>query len=499
MEENKKDITSFLCKATENLLEVTINSKSCTLNIFFSVNVSNIYFNYCSKTNDYRIAFIKTLFYLYANTEQRLEANKKTELTEEDFIKATDSELSEIMHAILANDHYVKSEYDKLQHGDVFERFYCAHKNSLDIPSQNMLELKQMVTNSMRTPPTRVFNSLVNTHGIIKNASFSKIFGKSPADIAAAFDFGNITDAFNSINTQYRNAFITDFPHIQSILAKIPKPTIDITPITTQFAEISASLRSSFKLLADSLEPVALALANVDFSMLTYISKWSEKHDHLVQFGWFYLHELPEKLIDEIFEKSSTHGKDEVNKIITSYFRKDRCAALKAIVSSWDFPACFSSRKHIFKEALHCHSRRLYNASTTMLTLHMEGVITDFAEITFGKSRFKATQALKDINNFVNNQLQESLTFDDDVIFRFVIKNIQKNLSENFEVANPELTTNNSRHKIAHGHVTVKETEVNSLRRFLYLNELFRTFSMIDNEIASNDNAKRLPKMCNIE
>jgi hypothetical protein len=220
--------------------------------------------------------------------------------------------------------------------------------------------------------------------------------------------------------------------------------------------------------------------------MLTYHKEWNEKHDTLVQFGWFYLNELPDELVDKIFEKTADIEQAEVDQIIVAHFRKDKCDAIKRIVQTWKSSRYFAPRKEVFRQALHCHSRGIYNASVTMLTLHIEGVITDFARIAFNTPKFKAENALNDINDFIGDMPFSTLTFSDWSVFFSVIEAVQVALTENFDLANPEAASNNSRHKIAHGHAVEKETEANSLRRFLYLNELYRIFSMIDEELAQS-------------
>ncbi len=270
-----------------------------------------------------------------------------------------------------------------------------------------------------------------------------------------------------------------DKKDVESLLSGIRKFVVDFTRIIAPFSE---QLRYLSANLQAPLEAFARALARFDFSALPYDEEWKEKHDILVKFGWFYSNELPDELVDEIIERAENIKKSEVDQIIVAHFRKDRCGALRRIVHGWETSQCFLTRKHVFNQALHCHSRRIYNASVTMLTLHVEGVITDFARVVLD-SQCKAKKALEGINDFIEGMPFATLTFSDWGIFSFVIKKVQAALSEDFDLSNPETASNNSRHKIAHGHVVEKETEANSLRRFLYLNELYRIFSVIGKEL----------------
>ena len=65
-------------------------------------------------------------------------------------------------------------------------------------------------------------------------------------------------------------------------------------------------------------------------------------------------------------------------------------------------------------------------------------------------------------------------------VFHDVIDRIEKAFTEGFEHSNPDAASNESRDKIAHGHAYEAENEVNSLKKFLYLNELYSLFLYLD-------------------
>jgi|GEM_PF-6330137 len=198
-------------------------------------------------------------------------------------------------------------------------------------------------------------------------------------------------------------------------------------------------------------------------------------HDDLSKYGWFYLNALPEEMLSDISERTNELKKEEVDRIIVEYFRQDECSELIKIVESWETLPFFHSRKVVYDQVLIAHTQSLYNLSVTVLTLHMEGVIHDFALTALGEPKWKPEKNLERIVEIIKNHLN--------VLDRLVLSNVSecicKALSENFDKANPDATSNKSRHKIAHGYVTDIETEVNSLKCFLYTNELWRAFSFI--------------------
>ena len=188
----------------------------------------------------------------------------------------------------------------------------------------------------------------------------------------------------------------------------------------------------------------------------------------------FALRELPPKVINHIIEHQETLTATDVEVMIVKYFRANRCKELKRIVRSWNELPYFKCREGIFHEALVNHSRKYFNSSVTVLTIHTEGVITDFTRIQLKNPRFRLCQALEDITEELA-QLGEVSLYEHD-IFCDTIERIKEAFNENFAMDNPEEASNSSRHKIAHGHAYDKETELNSLKCFLYLNEVYYLF-----------------------
>lgn len=77
-------------------------------------------------------------------------------------------------------------------------------------------------------------------------------------------------------------------------------------------------------------------------------------------------------------------------------------------------------------------------------------------------------------------------------VFNDVIERIEQAFNESFDCGNPDKTSNGSRHKIAHGHVYEKETEVNSLKHFLYMNELYHLFLLLSNHDTESSDSNSL-------
>lgn len=276
-------------------------------------------------------------------------------------------------------------------------------------------------------------------------------------------------------------------PRIDSAVISIARQTVNSLDM------ISSSLQCGLSALADSLKNIRIPNFDHLANSLNYISGFEEKNELLKKFGWYLISELPEDIVETIYERRYEITQDEVDALIVQYFRKDRCSALKGIVNGWVDISCFESRKDVFHQAQVCHSRRTFIASTTLMAVHFEGVITDFvrerlpyptnpAEERALDKQLRCKNALNSISELANDLPMSTMHFTDWIVCSFVLECVDAAFNANFSPINPDNCPNSSRHKIAHGHATEKETEANSLRRFLFMNELYKLFCCLDKE-----------------
>lgn len=276
-------------------------------------------------------------------------------------------------------------------------------------------------------------------------------------------------------------------PRIDSAVISIARQSVNSLDM------ISSSLQCGLSALAVSLENIRIPNFDHLSNSLNYISGFEEKNELLKKFGWYLISELPEDIVETIYERRDDITQDEVDALIVQYFRKDRCSALKEIVNGWVDISCFESRKDVFHQAQACHSRRTFIASTTLMAVHFEGVITDFvrerlphptnpAEERALDKQLRCKNALNSISELANDLPMSTMHFTDWIVCSFVLECVDAAFNANFSPINPDDCPNASRHKIAHGHATEKETEANSLRRFLFMNELYKLFFCLDKE-----------------
>lgn len=493
------------------IIKISISKIEVQIRVFFSINCCEIMFEQYEQTNDYRIAFAKAVFHMYQQTAE----DNRTTLSEDDFINTTDENLQTVLNQILEQDSKVRLEYNKDETENIYERFYKANEailesaiagisKSLEKMSKTFSELNTplltSLTNAMKTivtPPdylTGLTSGLTSVVANIPTYDFSEVYSTF-SDLPKTGNFGMMPSIQTMPKfdfTQFQSVLVNSpkiqFPELASALSNIPHVAFDIQEIISPLQHMLESVQLVSESLAQTLQAPLLQMAetaqslvsSIDFSLLIYHKEWSEERETLLKYGWFYSTALPDDLVDNIHKNQENLRVDDVDGIIVDYFRQNKCEALKNMVKNWRGLPYFRCREQIFHEALVNHSRKYFNTSVTLLTLHTEGIITDFVRTTLKNPRFHVEKAIEDIKQELAENTDASIY--EYEVFSDVIERIEDAFNENFKLSDPDATSNKSRHKIAHGHAYEKENEVNSLKRFLYLNEVYSLFALLSSK-----------------
>ncbi len=499
------DLSSFRDNAP--IITISLSGRDINIRVFFSMNCFTEMFEYHEQGDDFRTAFAKTAFFMF----QKTKSNGDDGITEADFLSAPDDSLLLVLNAILEQDDKLKNEYDKATGSSAYEQFFTANESMLKnatadlsksferisgiFESQNKL-LSTSLGNALSnlTLPHDYLPGLTSAISNIPKYEFPQ-FHSALTDLPRipALEMSSAMQSMSKINFPQLQSALVNVPHIQypelaSVIANIPQPVIDMQAILAPLHNLAESVQHISESFSQAMQSSLLQLANamqsimsnMDFSLLTYRKEWSAQRETLLKYGWFYSDELPDELVNHIHDNQEKLSADEVNKLIIEHFRNDQCKALKMVVKGWHELPYFTCRKRIFHEALVNHSRRYFNSSVTLLTVHTEGVITDFVRTSLKNPRFKVEKAIADIKKELEENNDVSIY--EYEVFSDVIEQIEKAFTENFEHSNPDATSNESRHKIAHGHAYETENEVNSLKKFLYLNELYSLFLYLDKQ-----------------
>lgn len=467
------DLSAFMNDAP--IIKISISKIEVQIRVFFNINCCEIVFEQYERTQNYRTAFAKAVFHMYQQTE-----DNRTTLSEDDFITTTDENLQTVLNQILEQDNKVKLEYNKDEAENIYERFYKANEAILKSATAGISKSLEKMSKTFSAFNTPLLTSLTNAmRTIVLPPDYLAGLTSGLTSVVAnipTYDFPKVYDF-----TQFQSALVNtpkiQFPELASILSNIPHVAFDIQEIISPLQHMLESVQLVSESLAQTLQAPLLQMAetaqslasSIDFSLLIYHKEWTEERETLLKYGWFYSTALPDDLADNIHKNQEELSVDDVDRIIVDYFRQNKCYALKNMVQNWRELPYFLCRKQIFHEALVNHSRKYFNTSVTLLTLHTEGIVTDFVRTALKKPRFHVKKAIEDIK-------QELAENTDASIYEYEVFN------ENFKHSDPDATSNKSRHKIAHGHAYEKENEVNSLKRFLYLNEIYSLFVLLNSK-----------------
>lgn len=500
------DFSSFRDNAP--IITISLSGRDANICVFFSMNCCTKMFEHHEQGDDFRTAFAKSVFLMFQNTE----CNDGEGLTETDFLSASDDSLLLVLNVILEQDDKLKNEYDKATGSSAYEQFFAANesilKNATAGLSKSFERISGIFESQNKLLSTSLGNALSNLtipHDCLPgltpaisnmpryelpqfHSALTGIPKIPPIEISSAMQ------SMSKINfAQLQSALVNvpqiQYPELASVIANIPQPVINVQAMLAPLQALEESAKriseDCLQVMQSSLLQFATAtqsiLSNMDFSLLTYRKEWSAQRETLLKYDWFYSDELPDELVNYIHDNQESLSTDEVNKLIIGHFRNDRCKALKMVVKRWDELPYFTCRKRIFHEALVNHSRRYFNSSVTLLTVHTEGVITDFVRTSLDNPRYKVEKAIEDIKRELEKSNDVSIY--EYEVFNDVIEQIEAAFTENFKHSNPDATSNESRHKIAHGHAYQVESEVNSLKKFLYLNELYSLFLYLGKKI----------------
>ena len=483
--DEKITLASFVNDAP--VITLSVAEQDIKIRTFFSLSCCRKMFEHYTQENSYRSAFVKTVHYMY----QKTDGSNNHLVTEQDFANITDENLYFIINTIIEQDNKLKTEYNTVAADDVYERFFLANEGLLRNIAVDVSKSFAKIRKSVELQSKALSLSFGNLLGNLGALGGSLTEMKTALAKLPKFDFpepaSQLVDIsiIPSLQSVVANIPEMQFPKLTSIISNIPQPIFDTQMLITPLKSFNESIQHINSDLAETLrtslshmmETVKSWVDSIDFSLILHSKEWNEQRDTLLKYEWFYSNEISNDLVKYIHENQGKLSIDDVDKLIVDDFRQNRCKALKTIIKSWNELPFFRCRSGIFHEALVNHSRRYFNSSVTLLTIHTEGIITDFVRVSLENPCFKVKTAIADIKNAIDEN--DTLSIYQHEVFHDVIGILEIVFNESFIHSNPDATSNKSRHKIAHGHAYEPESEVNSLKKFLYINELYYLFSLL--------------------
>ncbi|MDD3889934.1 MAG: hypothetical protein PHR65_08435 [Syntrophomonadaceae bacterium] len=415
-------------------IEILIGNNRVEMLNRFSLRKCKLFMEKCENTNDFRQAFIKVVYQMYCDSLTTDEPTDQREtLSERDFYEIDETQLEKVLNAILDRDSSLFRFFRELEIDDPYERLHLAMKQQI-----------RSLADHFKVP---IFSGL----------DFSKF--------QTSIDLQNqIKNLFDSVSIN-ANAF---------------KLGIDFSKIIPPI-DVQNQLQDTFKKMAESVNQFVLgfqeALKNIDFEKLRQVEKDRECHETLNRFGWWYLSDFDEELLDKIHCGKESIDQEEVDSIICGYYRANRCEKLKSMVKQWSQLPYFKARSTDWHQIVVIHGQKYYNSSVKLLIIMIEGVTRDFVRSHSGESYFKFLKVRQELRNLLEND--DNITYFEFIIIDHILNLVDDTFGGHFNPVAPEESPDFKRDKQLHGQALGIQTEADSLKLFLQINELYRIFESV--------------------
>lgn len=515
-------------KKSIRYVEVTINEQKISLPITYSMNAAIKYREGYEEKNDYRYAFcIMVLNIIDQNKKFMNENNTIHDLDIEDISNIEDIYLKKIGKEIIGSSKYlddIAADYSVVD--DFFEKFYLINKKEDEIyqgtvskvmktikpkdviPSSirllnqvtgirkqldwvnrnervlghalgiaSNIHLNNKVIESMQAYNNffkgneRLFNNIANI-GLqmqpINNALLrhEKIWGQLSPAIQNWKGIYNpaIMQSIQSIAIQesaIKNVLHNPLKQFESAVKAIT--TVTAAEKLFAFTSLQEEVMRNFK-------PFIIDLQSIRIERLVVKEELKKRAEMLGKFGWWYISDISEEIIEQIMEESEHLNNDKVNEIICNFFKEDNFYNLNIMLDAWNEVPFLSKKYVLLEEAIYSHKHGKYASAIQSLITNGEGIVRDFVRETCGL----ASKPWGPVYNRFKDMVEELEEF----LYKYIINFIDY-LYLNFDPKYPEKTDDFNRHKIAHGESVNHGTEANSLKTILYINEIYHILNAL--------------------
>lgn len=515
-------------KRSIRYVTVAINEEEINLPITYSMNAAIKYRDGYEEKNDYRFAFcIMILNIINQNKKFMNENNTIPDLGIDDISSIDDSDLKKIGEEIINSSKYLKDiEEDYLVIDDFFEKFYLINKKEDEIYKGTVSKVmksfkpKDIIPSSVRllNQVTGISNQLdwisrnervvksalgitsnihLNNKAIESVQAYNNFFKgneklfKSIGNIGLQMEpinnallrhekiWGQVSPAIQSWKGIYSPAIMQSLQSIaiqESAIKKVlHNPLRQFESAVKAITTVTAAEKVfAFTSLQEEVmrvfKPFIIDLQSIRIERLVVKEELKKRAETLGKFGWWYISDISEEIIEQIVEESEHLNNHEVNQIICNYFKEDNFYNLDMMIDTWS-EVSFLSKKHgLLEEAIYSHKHGKYASAIQNLITNAEGIIRDFVRETCGL----ASKPWGPVYNRFKDMIEELEEF----LYKYIINFIDY-LYLNFDPKYPEKTDDFNRHKIAHGESINHGTEVNSLKTILYINEIYHILNAL--------------------
>jgi len=263
---------------------------------------------------------------------------------------------------------------------------------------------------------------------------------------------------------------------------QIPREVFDVsnilhTSLYSPILELDRSIQTLHQTLLDSVSPVASLLHTVfDSPGFKLLEKQLELDEETVKAfqkaGWAIAPSMPVSLLKRVVELHKGSKERFASQVIIGYYHRKAYANLKDMVSAWQTHPLFTSRMHIFLDALEAHINGQYTLSIPALMPQIEGILSELVnehklDASLGKIKQVYKAAIGDLGD---------VPWDTWAIANGLLYMLENNLYINSpfdkEIVKPPTQRKISRHTVLHGINTCYDKASVSLNTFLILDAI---------------------------
>ncbi|NMB97456.1 MAG: hypothetical protein GYA02_12745 [Clostridiaceae bacterium] len=535
---NKTLSTEEIIKAHKRAIKlVSVNWKGNQLEIpvFYSFKAAITYERAYEETKDYRKSFcIMILKMIDSNKSFVYKEDEFPILELSDIDKLSNDDLIKIGNEVInSSEDLKKIKSEKSIKGDnFFEIFYAIHKTETEQYSEQIkkslqkLELGYKKQFSTFLEATKKMTGIIETIKPVKvNAieAYQNIVGNSALveTIAIASNIensiGTHINIINPINEsvsksiyqmQSSLASISSMvnPAIQNVYSSIDSISDILLPINMDYLqriiETQESVKRSlninfqnnikiftegikgilgpelagFKInelqqnLINNITPFILSAQKTLIARKNINNNLTNRAKIMFRYEWWLIDSLPISIINYIYDNGDDLTKQDVDDIICEYYKNNEYSGLERILKSWNELPYYATRRKQIRDAFYAHKLGLYSLSIPVLGMMLEGVIRDFMSDTYSLTHYKFSPLYNGFKKKAKELDEFILKYTFNCIDLFYIR---------YNPQNPDEVDDFSRHKMFHGQAINYDSEVNSLKLILYLDELFQIESYL--------------------
>ena len=436
-------------------LQLIIDGNEVNIPIFFSVHKLKFYFNLCTQGKTYRQAFIETVFEMYTSNFSKNGIG--TGLTIREFEDADDEQFYNVINFIIEKDKTANRYFEECSTADKYERFYIAYNKIIENIAITAKETFGKLSENIM--------GITRSIDLYNKQNIAQILAVIPK-----FDFQLPTALISlqsSISAQQKS--ITS-----PIIDKIVMPKFNFEELFSPIKEISAQLQLAIQ---NSIKPIFNSISALGIERLLANRYLRECNQVFQKFRWWYISDLPASIIDKVVKNPKCYTKLKVDALVCEYYRRNNCRQLKHMIKKWKISNYFSKRKIDLNELQKIHRLKCYNSSVTLSIAIIEGVMRDFI-----REKIQGYYHFKEVRAEFCKLIESSDKFDivEYEIINHIIRSVDTIFTGNFKPNSPEQYSDMLRDKRMHGQAYKKQSEANSLKLMLYLNELFEIISVLD-------------------